>query len=112
MPRILRHASTVFRIAVYLLIGISGVVVLVHGQPMGWIAVAFSAVAIGLRIWNMFLRRRQGKLVASETARRAEPGYIAPIFDPTEWNRLRTRNLKIIVLGYIAPCLAVGIAAT
>jgi hypothetical protein len=112
MPRILRHASTVFRSTVYLLLGISGVAALVHGQPVGWIAVAFSTAAIGLRILNMFFRRRQAKLVASETARSAEPGYIAPIFDPTEWNRLRTRNLRIVVLGFIAPCLAVGITAT
>ena len=112
MPRILRHASTVFRITVYLLIGISGIEVLVHGQPMGWIAVAFSTAAIGLSISIMFLRRRQGKFTASDSARRAEPGYIAPIFDSSEWNRLRTRNLRIVVLGFIAPCLSVGIAAT
>lgn len=105
----MRPTSTAVRIAVYLVIGISGVVVLVHGQPMGWIAVGFSGAAIGLRIWNIVLRRQ---LVAGDVARRAETGYVAPIIDLVEWNRLRARNAKIIVLGFIGPCLAVGIAAT
>ncbi len=112
MPRILRRASTVFRIAFYMLIGIFGVKALVNGQPMGWIAVAFPSAAIGLRILNMFFRRRREKLVASETVRRAEPGYVAPIFDPAEQDRLRSRSLRIIVLGLVAPSLAVGIVAT
>ena len=112
MPRILRFSSTAFRFVVYLLFGIAGVVALTQGQSMGWIAVGLSGAGIGLRIMNVSLRRRQGKLVAREAARRAEPGYVARRIDPVELSRRRTRYVKVVVVGFITPLIAVAIAAT
>jgi hypothetical protein len=79
---------------------------------MGWIAVGFSGVLIALRILILWLRRRQADLVASEAARRAEPGYVAPIIDPAELSRSRTRYVKIIMLVGTGPFVAIAIAAT
>jgi hypothetical protein len=105
-------ASTAVRMAVNLLIGIVGVVELSQGELMGWIFVGSSGALIALRILSVRLRRWQGELVASEAARRAEPGYVAPVIDPGELSRRRTRYVKIIVLAFIGPLIAVGIAAT
>jgi hypothetical protein len=110
MHRIL--ASTAVRTAVYLLIGIVGVVELDQGESMGWIVVGSSGALIALRILSVWLRRRQAELVAREAARRAEPGYVAPIIDPAELSRRRTRYVKIIMLMCTAPFIAIAIPAT
>ncbi|MEO7374056.1 MAG: hypothetical protein ABIW36_09145 [Terrimesophilobacter sp.] len=96
----------------YLLIGIVGVVELGLGDLMGWMVVGSSGALIALRILIVWLRRRQAELAASEAARRAEPGYVAPIIDPAELSRRRTRYVKIVVLGFVGPFIAVEIGAT
>ena len=98
--------------AAYLLIGIVGVVQLSQGELMGWMVVGSLGAAIALRILRVWLLRRQAELAAREAARRAESGYVAPIIDPAELSRRRTRYVKIIVLGYIGPFIAVAIGAT
>ena len=112
MSRIFARIVAVVRIAFYLSIGIFGVVVLAQGQPIGWIAVGLSGGLIALRILSLWLRRRQAELVAREAARRAEPGYVAPIIDPAELSRRRTRYMTIIVLMCIGPFITIAIVAT
>lgn len=111
MSRIFARIAIV-RIAFYLSIGIFGVVALAQGQPIGWIAVGLSGGLIALRILILWLRRRQAELVAREAARRAEPGYVAPIVDPAELSRRRTRYLTSIVLVCIGPFITIAIVAT
>jgi hypothetical protein len=98
--------------AFYLLIGIAGVVALTQGQPMGWIAVGGSIAGIGLRVLVLWFLRWARELTASEAARRAEPGYVAPIVDPAELSRRRIRYMQIMVFGFIGPSVVVAIAAS
>ena len=104
--------TSALRIAVYLSIGIVGVVALILGEPLGWIALGISGVQFGLRTTAVTLRRRQDDLIAREAARRTEPGYVAPIVDPAEVRRRRTWYVKVSVFGVVAPCVAVAIVAT
>ena len=98
--------------AAYLLIGVVGVVQLSQGELMGWMVVGSLGAAIALRILRVWLLRRQAELAASEAARRAEAGYVAPIIDPDELSRRRTRYLRIIMLMCTGPFIAIAMAAT
>ncbi|TFB47352.1 hypothetical protein [Cryobacterium tagatosivorans] len=107
MPRTVKLASTAAVVAVYLCIGVAGVIALTQGQPIGWIGVGISTLGIGLRVAIEWLRRWQLELAAREIARRAEPGYVKPVIDPADASRRRT----IISIAYIGPPLAITIAA-
>ena len=109
MHRIL--ANTAIRMALYVFIGVLGVFELSQGDTIGWIFLGFSGALIALRILLLWLLRRQAELAAREAARRAAPGYVAPIMDPVKLSRRRTRYLMIIVPVTIGPFIAVAIAA-
>jgi hypothetical protein len=111
MARIVRIAGVAGRAAFYVVVGVAGVVLIAQGEPIGWIGVGLAGAHAGLGIMSLRLGRRRTELAAREAIRRAEPGYIAPIIDPAESARRRTRQARIIVLGVIGPFLAIAITS-
>jgi hypothetical protein len=107
MRRTLCLLRSIVLVGFYVALGVFGVVGLIGGQPLAWIAVGVSALGLVLRGFLVWARRRQKRLIAEEQARRAEPGYVAPVLTP----RARQRRVLAISLVYIGPFVAVAIAA-
>lgn len=107
MRRTLRLLQSVLLVVFYIVLGVPAVLEVIGGRPLAWIAVGVSALGIALRGFLVWGRRRQKRLIAEDEARRAEPGYVAPVLAP----RARQRRGLAISLAYIGPFVAVAIAA-